>query len=36
VHALFEEELEHFLQGGDADHLGDHVPGSSTYSALWL
>ena len=25
VHALFEEQLEHFLQGCDADHLGNHV-----------
>ena len=25
VHAFFEQQLEHLLQRGDADHLGDHV-----------
>ena len=25
VHAFFEQELQHLLQRGDADHLGDHV-----------
>ena len=25
VHAFFEQQLQHLLQGGDADHLGDHV-----------
>ena len=25
VHAFLEQQLEHLLQRGDADHLGDHV-----------
>ncbi len=25
VHAFLQQQLEHLLQGGDADHLGDHV-----------
>jgi hypothetical protein len=25
VHAFFQQQLEHLLQGGDSDHLGDHV-----------
>ena len=25
VHAFFQQQLEHFLQGGDSDHLGNHV-----------
>ncbi len=25
VHALFQQQLQHLLQGGDTDHLGDHV-----------
>ena len=25
VHAFLEQQLQHLLQRGDADHLGDHV-----------
>ena len=25
VHAFFEKQLQHLLQCGDTDHLGDHV-----------
>ena len=25
VHALFQQQLEYFLEGGQGDHLGDNV-----------